>query len=151
MPLFNILKPEDYPIYITLPACIILLLLMIKISYHRSAPPIVAIFFIGSFIFMHLDLATYNLSYPIMMKFLGFFNFDKMPFIAVSLIKFTGYLILTVLPFFVWLIPLVMLDEQLFENTKETDDQKFYKTLSIAAIGIVINLFFTLAILKSAL
>ncbi|MDO4711768.1 MAG: hypothetical protein Q4A75_07290, partial [Peptostreptococcaceae bacterium] len=142
MTLFDILKPEDYPLYITLPACIVLLLLVIRINYRRNAPQIAALFFIGSFIFMHLDLATYNMSYPFMMKMLAIFNLENMPHFAALLIKIAGYLILTVLPFFVWLIPMVMLDEQLCENIKESDDQKFYKTLSIAAVGIVVNLFF---------
>lgn len=151
MTLFDILKPEDYPLYITLPACIVLLLLVIRINYRRNAPQIAALFFIGSFIFMHLDLATYNMSYPFMMKMLAIFNLENMPHFAALLIKIAGYLILTVLPFFVWLIPMVMLDEQLCENIKESDDQKFYKTLSIAAVGIVVNLFFAVAVLKNAM
>lgn len=151
MTLFDILKPEDYPLYITLPACIVLLLLVIRINYRRNAPQIAALFFIGSFIFMHLDLATYNMSYPFMMKMLAIFNLENMPHFAALLIKIAGYLILTVLPFFVWLIPMVMLDEQLCENIKESDDQKFYKTLSIAAVGIVVNLFFAIAVLKNAM
>ena len=108
-----------------------------------------ALFFIGSFVFMHLNLATYRLTYPWATKFWSLFNRNGMSPILLALVDIAGYIILTFLPFLVWFIPLVMLDEQLCENIRETDRDKFKKSVAICIVGMIVNLFFVLSIFQS--
>lgn len=148
MTLFDIIKPDEYPLMVTVGSCVVLLLIMIAISYRRVIPTVSAVFLIGSFIFMHLDLVSYTISYHFMNRFLSIFNFEQMMPSTEWMIRLTGYLILTVVPFFIWLIPMVMLDEHLTEELCESDRTKFLKTTVLAVVGIFVNLFFVRAILQ---
>ncbi len=149
MAIFNILEPNDYPIYITLGACIVLVIAMVLINYRRINPVHAALFFIGSFVFMHLNLATYRLTLPLATKFWALFNQEAMHPILSAIVDISGYIILTFLPFLVWFIPLVMLDEQLCDIIQETEQEKFKKSAAICIVGMVVNLFFVLSIFQS--
>lgn len=146
MNIFDLFAPNNYPIYITLPACILLLIAMIVISYRRLSPIISALFFVASFVFMHLNLATYSLTYSLMNQFLGWFRLENLPAILGAMIRIGGWLVLCIPPLLVWLAPLVMLDEQFVEPLNESDRKKFGKTLIIFCIGLIVNFFFVLAI-----
>ncbi len=151
MTLFDVLEVQNYPLYITVSACVVLLMVMIVLSYRRTSPIIAAIFFVGSFVFLHLDLASYNISYPLMNKFLGIFRASELPIIIYYTVKIIGYGILILIPLSIWYVPLVMLDEQLCDHIKESDDIKIKKDIAIALVGVIVNVFFIIGIFKSKL
>lgn len=151
MTLFDVLEVQNYPLYITVSACVVLLMAMVILSYRKTSPIIAAIFFVGSFVFLHLDLASYNISYHLMNKFFSIFKMSKLPIVLYYVVKMTGYGILILIPLSIWFVPLVMLDEQLCEYIKENDDVKIKKNIIIALIGVIVNIFFIMGIFKSKL
>lgn len=151
MTLFDILEVQNYPLYITISACVVLLMVMIVLSYRKTSPVIAAIFFVGSFVFLHLDLASYNISYHLMNKFFVVFNMIELPPMIYYTVKAIGFGILILIPLSIWFVPLVMLDEQLCEHIKESDSVKMKKNIMIALIGVIVNLSFIIGIFKSKL
>lgn len=148
MTIFNLIKPEDYPLYITLPSCALLLLYMFFTSYKKESPYVSAIFFLGSIVFVHLDLATYYVSSKWTNAFISFWNLEHLPTIIAFFVKISSFIILVLVPFLVWSIPMVLLDENLSETIKESDKDKFKKTFAILVVGFIVNVTFASIIYK---
>lgn len=148
--MIDLLDPLQYPLYITLSACIVLMVLLFIVSYKKIPLVVGVIFFIGSLIFIHLDLATYKLTYPIMAKLLSLFQLSNIPKIGQIVLGLAGLILLSLLPLLVFIIPLIMLDENLTKDIEDSDQIKLHKSIAIVIVGLVVNLIFTIQILTQS-
>ena len=80
---------------------------------------------------------------------MDFFVLKEMPLVIAILIQIIGLAILSLLPFLIWFIPMVMMDEKLTGDICTKNNLIRLKSGIILCFGLIMNIFFVMAVFRS--
>ena len=147
--MLNTIKPEFYPYLPIIMGLILIVAILYYVCYRHTDVTNILLVAFAAMIFLHLDLLAYDMTYSWFLSFMNFFALDKINGPILILIDLAGLFILALTPFLIWFIPMVMMDEKLTGDICSQVRLIRIKSGLILVFGIIMNVFFVLALLKS--
>lgn len=147
--MLNSILPEFYPYTAIVVGLLVILLILYWICYRYLDATNMLMIAFTAMVFVHLDLASYDWTYPLFQRFLDFFALNNINFTASVVIEIFALAILILPPILIWFIPMVMMDEKLTGHLCSKNAQIRIKSGIIMVFGIIINIIFMMAVFKS--
>ena len=142
-------SPEFYPLIPIVAGLLIILPILFLVCYRYTDITNTLLISFAAMIFIHLDLTSYDMTYPLFLKYMDFFVLKEMPLVIAILIQIIGLAILALLPFLIWFIPMVMMDEKLTGDICTKNTLISLKSGIILCFGLIMNIFFVMAVFRS--
>ena len=142
----NIILTEYYPYMPIIVGLAAFILILYFVCYRYTNPTNILMISFSAMVFLHLDLLSYNMTYPIYQRVLDFFVMQNLNTNVSLAIRIMGFVILTLPPFLVWFIPLVMMDEKLTGGICNRESVTRLKSILIFCFGLIMKGIFVLAI-----
>ena len=142
-------SPEFYPLIPIVAGLLTILPILFLVCYRYTDITNTLLISFAAMIFIHLDLTSYDMTYPLFLKYMDFFVLKEMPLVIAILIQIIGLAILSLLPFLIWFIPMVMMDEKLTGDICTKNNLISLKSGIILCFGLIMNIFFVMAVFRS--
>lgn len=138
----NIILPEFYPYMPIIVGLFSIILFLYLLCYRHSNPSNVLMIAFSAMVFLHLDLLAYNMTYPLYQRILDFFVFQNIETNLSWVIRIIALIVLSLPPFLVWLIPMIMMDEKLIGDTCCNERITQLKSAVFFLFGLAMNAIF---------
>lgn len=141
--------PDLYPYVPIVVGLVSVILILYFICYRYTNTANIFMITFTAMIFLHLDLLSFDMTYPYYMKFLDFFALENLNANIALLIRAIGIIILTLPPLLVWFIPMVMMDEKLTGTVCDNELLVKVKSGLFLCFGIIINAIFVIILFEN--
>ncbi len=147
--MISTLSPELYPYKTIIIGLIVILTILYYVCYRYTDVTNILMIAFTAMIFLHLDLLTYDMTFSWFEGYMDFFVLEKISPAILILVEATGLMVLSLVPFLVWFIPMVMMDEKLTGYMCSKASLIRLKSGILLVFGLVMNAIFVFEILKS--